>query len=40
MRKYADAKEKELDRCLQYYKEAINTKFFNENYITLNNKYM
>ena len=40
MRSYADARQKELDDALAYYNDAITTKFFNDNYITLNEKYI
>ena len=40
MREYAHIREKELDLCLSYYKEAITTTFFDNHYITLNDKYI
>lgn len=40
MREYATEKVQELDKCLNYYKEAITIKFFNDNYIILNAKYI
>ncbi len=40
MKNYADTRKEELNRAWEYYNYAITMKFFNKNYITLNDKHI